>query len=111
MKITCLQTIAPLLLKGLDKGTIFRAGPELELEVVFDGDRRDVLIHRPGYDSELVWQENVASATVAEESERIEPSSEGAAAVLCPCPHCGRTFASLKAVGAHARRAHPEQFA
>lgn len=107
MRLTSLQTIGPLLLKGLDKTTIFHAGPQLELEPILDGDRRDVLIRRPGYEDTLVWQENVACATV--ESARPEPGEAAGAAVAKPehaCPLCERSFVSAKALQVHERRTH-----
>lgn len=113
MRLTSLQTIGPLLLKGLDKTTIFHAGPQLELEPILDGDRRDVLIRRPGYEDTLVWQENVACATVesAQPVTGDSPRKALADATRYACELCGKAFASDRALKTHLQRAHPSEAA
>ncbi len=103
MRLTALHTIAPILLKGLDKTTIFQAGPELELEAVIDGNRRDVLIRRPGFEDFLVWQENIAGAPVSREDGEVPatPTSGG-----WQCAHCDRRFDSDRACKTHVQRSH-----
>jgi hypothetical protein len=94
MKLTALHTIAP----------IFQTGPELELEAVIDGNRRDVLIRRPGFEDFLVWQENIAGCPVSGEAGEV-PAGPPAETGAWECA-CSRRFNSERALKTHQQRSH-----
>lgn len=98
MKLTSLQTISAILLRGMDKTTTFLASDALELEPIIDGQRRDVVIRREGFEDAIVWQENIACATI----EAAEANPE----VPVRCGDCGRDFKNERALGAHIQRSH-----
>ena len=49
-----------------------------------------------------------ATTTGVDYSLRLTPMAEAPTGVICT--HCGRPFASIRGLGVHARRAHPEQY-
>jgi hypothetical protein len=80
MKLTSLQLITRIHLRGSDFTSALKAGPELELIPLLDDEssRRDVLIRRPGEEDVLVWQENIACATIgADEQTHSRGDGEG----------------------------------
>jgi hypothetical protein len=98
MKFTTLQTIAPLLLRNHDRTTMFQAGESLELIPLVDGERRDVIIRRPGEEDFIVWQGNIAGGTVTE-SYPAQATEEP----NLTCPDCGMKCRSVAGLAGHSR--------
>jgi hypothetical protein len=84
MRITSVQLIQGVLLRNMNKTDRLEVGRDGvdALEPLIDGSRRDVIVRRAGEQTVVLWQENIACATVegvdAEDSSRVGGESDGA---------------------------------
>ena len=114
----------------MDTATEFAAGDDLELIAVADGQRRDVLLRRPGRVDFLIYDGNIAGIEVEMALPEFEPASatglgyrdmnpENAlrgvpefvaqTAEAYRCATCGKDFPSEKSLQGHIARVHRER--